>query len=223
MTAVVLDTGAFDGAAGPEERLVELRRRFPSLATVLVARPDVDPLTLLRLGRAGISDLALIPLDDLRQGLARGVARASARSTSSLVLRAIGRSLAFTERQVIQAALEGALLGWRADDLAASAGWSRAHLSVRLRRFGLPTAGHLLLWARLMHAGRWLLEPGRSAESVSRQLEYANGATFRRALRNYLELTPTEIRSRGGLEIVLRSFLDVCGLDGSLRDDRSVA
>jgi AraC-like DNA-binding protein len=81
----------------------------------------------------------------------------------------------------------------------------------------------LLLWARLMHAGRWLGEPGRSAESVSRQLDYANGATFRRALRNYLELTPTEIRSEGGLDVVLRAFLDVCGLPDSLRDARSVA
>jgi AraC-like DNA-binding protein len=223
VTVVVLDTASFDAAVGPGERLVELRRLFPSLATVLVARPELDPLTLLRLGRAGISDLALISLDDLRQGLARGVARAAARSTRSQVLRAIGRRLAFPEHLVVRAALDGALLGWHADDLAASAGWSRAHLSVRLRAVGLPSAGRLLLWARLMHAGRWLGEPGRSAESVSRQLDYANGATFRRALRNYVELTPTEIRSEGGLDVVLRAFLDVCGLNDSLRDARSVA
>jgi AraC-like DNA-binding protein len=127
------------------------------------------------------------------------------------------------EYEVVRAALDGALLGWRADDLADRAGWTRAHLSVRLRDCGLPSAGHLLLWARLLHAARWLEEPGRSAESVSRQLDYANGPAFRRALRNYVAATPTQVRRGGGIRWMLEQFLDVCGLGDSVGADLSVA
>jgi AraC-like DNA-binding protein len=81
----------------------------------------------------------------------------------------------------------------------------------------------LLVWAKLLHAGRWLADPGRSAESVSRQLEYSSGAAFRRAQRTYVGATPTQAREGGGLRFVLRRFLDACGLGDSVVFDRSVA
>jgi AraC-like DNA-binding protein len=67
--------------------------------------------------------------------------------------------------------------------------------------------GHFLLWVRLFHAGHWLTEPGRTGESISRQLEYSSGAAFRRALRHYTGATPTQVRERGGLPFVLGCFL----------------
>ena len=69
-----------------------------------------------------------------------------------------------------------------------------------------------IVWAKLLHAGRWLGDPGRTGESVSWQLEYSSGAGFRRALRNYTGATPMEIREAGGLEPVLDAFLATCGL-----------
>lgn len=224
VTSVVLDSAALpDVAPEPDERLADLRRRFPSLGCVLVSRRGTDRLILLRLGRAAIANLELLQLEDVRVELARALARSAGHGTRSLVLRAVGARLPLAERQVLRAALDGALLGWKTDQLATQSGWSRAHLSVRLKASGLPSAGHLLLWAKLLHAGHWLSEPGRSAESISRQLEYANGPVFRRALRNYLDATPTEVRERGGLSFVLERFLDVCGLDDSLRAELSVA
>lgn len=216
VTGVVLDTSSLPSAPAPDEGVRDLVQRFPSLATVIIARPSVDAGTLVRLGRAGITELNLVEFDDLEFGLREALARAGARSTESMVLRAMGMGLTRTGRSVVRSALKGALLGWKADELAAEVGWTRAHLSVKLRGRGLPSAGQLLLWARLLHAGRWLSEPGRSAESVSRQLEYANGSVFRRALRNYLDATPTAIRSGGGLAMVLRRFLDVCGVGDSV-------
>lgn len=223
VTGVVLDSGAMRGVPEPDERVAELRRRFPSLGAVFVSRPDLDPVLLLRLGRAGISDLTEVRLDSLGPEFGRAVQRAMSRSTCSLVLRALGARVPGPEHEVVHAALDGALLGWRADDLAAHAGWTRAHLSVRLRALGLPSAGHLLLWAKLLHAGRWLSEPGRSAESVSRQLEYSSGSAFRRALRNYLGTTPTQISGAGGFRLVIRRFLDVCGLGDSVRGGLALA
>lgn len=223
-TAVVLDCAALpDAAPQPDERIADLRRRFPSLGCVLISRTSTDRLILLRLGRAAISNLELVQHEDVGAELARAIARSSGQGTQSLVLRAIGARLPHAERQVVRAALDGALLGWQSDDLAEHSGWTRPHLSVRLKECGLPSTGHLLLWAKLLHAAHWLAEPGRTAESVSRQLEYANGPVFRRALRNYVGATPTEVREWGGLSFVLGRFLDECGLDDRLRTELSVA
>jgi AraC-like DNA-binding protein len=123
------------------------------------------------------------------------------------------------ELHLVHTALDGVHLRWRADDFATRAGLSRPHLSVRLKRLGLPSTGHLLTWARLLHAGRWLEEPGRTGQSVARQLEYSSGAAFRRALREYVGATPTQVAERGGLELVLARFVERCGL----RATRSVA
>ena len=226
VTTVLVDGAVFAEEWEPELLVRELGRRFPSVGTVFLDRGATSMNTLLGLGRLirdGQARLSVIRMEEVRHGLARSLARASEASTRSAVLRAVGNRLAGRERGVLGAAMDAALLGWGAEDLAAHAGWTRPHLSERLRAAQLPSTGALLLWARTLHAARWLPEPGRTAESVSRQLGYANGATFRRALRNVLGVTPTALVAAGGFDLALRRFLDECGLGDSVRDDRSVA
>jgi AraC-like DNA-binding protein len=223
VTGVVLDSEALVRGLEADVALTDLRRRFPSLATVFLHRPQLDPMTLFRLGRAGLKGLALVQLDGLVAGLRQAMARVSRHGTEAQVLTTIGPLLPSGARSAVRLALRGVQLGWCTEQLAERAGFSRPHLSVRLKAHGLPSAGHLLIWAKLLHAGRWLADPGRSAESISRQLEYSSGAAFRRALHNYVGGTPTEVKRGGGLALVLRCFLDDCGLSASLRDDRSVA
>jgi AraC-like DNA-binding protein len=202
-----------------EEGLAELRASFPSLGLVLMARRQDDPVALFRLGRAGIRNLLLLSVDHLEREFPRTLARADAEGTASLVGRRLSVYLPRPELRAIRQALDGVHLRLSADDFAAQMGLSRPHLSVRMKRLGLPSTGHLLTWARLMHAGRWLEEPGRTGESVSRQLEYSSGAAFRRALRQYTGATPTQVAERGGLEFVLARFIERCGL----RPGRAVA
>ena len=76
-TAVVLDSGAFARGYGPDEAVAGLRRRFPSVATIFVLRPHLDPVALLRLGRAGIENLAWVLLDGLLGGLREAIARSA--------------------------------------------------------------------------------------------------------------------------------------------------
>jgi AraC-like DNA-binding protein len=222
VTGVVLDSDALPGDAPADSTIGELRRGFPSLATVLVARRLTDPLSLFRLGRAGIDALVLLPADDLA-GVAEALWRASSTGTEAVVTRAVSAHLPRRETAALRLALEGVQHGWDSEELAAQMGLSRPHVSVRLKACGLPSTGHLLVWARLLHAGRWLADPGRTAQSVSRQLEYSSGAAFRRALRNYVGMTPTEVRAFGGLRPILSRFLDECGLPDSLQGDLSVA
>lgn len=223
-TAVVIDSGSLPGPVTEDQAVGELRRRFPSLATVFVARPRVDPVSLFRLGRAGIQSLVLLPFDALSgEGLTAAVWRALGSSTDAIVTRAVSPHVPARELRAVRLALEGVQRGWATEELSHALGLTRPHASVRLKSCGLPSAGHLLTWAKLLHAGRWLADPGRSAQSVSRQLEYSSGAAFRRALRGYVGCTPTELREQGGLMPVLQGFLDACGLPFTLQRGRSVA
>lgn len=197
---------------GVEERLIELRALFPHLGLVLVARRHDDPVALFRLGRAGIRNLVLLSVDALEAELPRTLGRAAEEGTGALVARYLSAYLPRRELRILRLALDGVHQRWTADEFAARVGFSRPHLSLRFKVLGLPSTGHLLTWTRLLHAGRWLEEPGRTGESVSRQLEYSSGAAFRRVLKHYTGATPTEIGSSGGLGFVLRRFVERCGL-----------
>lgn len=208
---------------GPVASVGELKKRFPSVGVILVARPALDPYKLLQLGRAGVDRLVLVRVDDLEVAAVESAAKALSNSTEALVTRAVSPYLPPRVLGAVRMALEGVQRRWTTGGLAQVMALSRPHLSVCLKEFGLPSAGHLLVWSRLLHAGRWLADPGRTAESVSRQLEYSSGAAFRRALGAYTGATPSEVRAACGLPFVLDRFLAQCGLGGHQRDDRSVA
>ena len=196
----------------PDGALVEMGRLYPSVVFVLIAGEDLSTRLLFRLGRAGVEGLVLLPVDGLVRELPSTMRRALARSTASAVIRVVSPSLPRRETETVRLCLEGAQRGWGAEDVADRLGLTRPHLSVGLDRHGLPSLGHLLVWSRLLHAGRWLEEPGRSAESVSRQLGYSSGSAFRRALRSYVGMTPTEVVDAGGFGVVLERFVDECDL-----------
>jgi AraC-like DNA-binding protein len=222
-TCAVVDEGTLRSPSGGEGALAELRAAFPSISIVLISRPQSDPFMLLRLGRAGVDGLVLVGADDIARALPETVARALARGTEALVARSLSSYLPARSCRALRLALEGVQRNWRTADLARHVGYSRPHLSCHLRSDGLPSAGHLLVWARLLHAGRWLTDPGRSAESVSRQLEYSSGAAFRRALRNYTGATPTRVAAEGGVPFVLERFRRCCGIGQPRRRGLSVA
>jgi AraC-like DNA-binding protein len=223
VTCVVLDEAHLPPLGRPAGALAELRARFPSVPVVWLARPITDPRDLLGLGRAGVDRLLLVPVDDVERDIGSSVGRALGRGTEALVTREVSPYLPARSLAAVRLALDGVHTRASADDFARKLGLSRPHLSVCLRAAGLPSVGHLLVWARLLHAGRWLADPGRSAESVSRQLDYSSGAAFRRALTAYLGATPTQVARAGGLTFVLERFLRRCGLGRNDRDGRSAA
>jgi AraC-like DNA-binding protein len=222
-TCVILDDGCVPALGRPTGSVAHLRAHFPSLPVIWLARPGADPFDLLRLGNAGVDRLLLLQVDDVAGEVQRSVARALGTGTAALVTRHLSPYLPPRSMVAVRKALDLVHRRPSADELAAAMGLSRPHLSVCLKEYGLPSTGHLLVWARLLHAGAWLSDPGRTAESVSRQLEYADGAAFRRALRNYVGGTPTEVIQAGGLACVLDSFLKACGFGGIGRNDRSAA
>lgn len=217
VTDVIFDGGAFEAGDDVGRLISDFHHRFPSIGLTFVAPGRLDPGDFLAVGR--LMDgrgLYLGTFADVSTDVRRGLAASARRSVSGRLLQAVGHRLGAFERTVLRAAMGAVVLGWDADRFAAHVGYSRPHLSVRLRRAHLPSAGRLLSWARLLHAGQWLTDPGRTGQSVARQLDYANGSTFRRALRNFVGLTPTQVVLGGGFRIVCEAFMDLCGLGGDL-------
>jgi len=207
VTLAMADLASLPSSGAPGSSLTHLRQLFPHLGLVLIVRRHRDAATLFLLGRAGIQDLVLLALDDLETGLKQRISHALAGGGASLVARALSPYLPRRELMATHLAMDSVHLRLTADEFAGEVGLSRPFMSECFKAFGLPSVGHFLLWARLFHAGHWLTEPGRTGESVSRQLEYSSGAAFRRALRHYTGATPTQVRERGGLPFVLGCFL----------------
>jgi AraC-like DNA-binding protein len=186
--------------------LVRFRRDFPGLPlAILVGRGC--PKVLFEIGRNRVGHVGLVDVRGPTTTITKGLGRALERGTPAVVARALGGVLPRPELAVVRTSLEVTHRCWSADRVARSFGLSRPVLSDRLKKEGLPSIGHLMVWARLLLAGQWLTDPGRSGESVSRQLEYANGSAFRRALRNYVSVTPTTLAEGRGLSTVLEAFV----------------
>lgn len=224
VTDVIFDGGAFDPGADVGRLISDFHHRFPSIGLTFISPGPLRGQDFLEVGKLMEGrGLYFPPRGDIGTGVLRGLTASARRSATGRLLQSVGRRLGQLERTILRTAMTAAILGWDAERFARHVGYSRPHFSARLKLCGLPSAGHLLLWAKLMHAGHWLADPGRTGQSVARQLDYANGATFRRALRSYVGATPTEVVANGGFYAVCHAFLDVCDLGDSLLGERSVA
>jgi AraC-like DNA-binding protein len=212
VAGTIVELGAVDPLPSTQASLVSFRAQFPGLGLILVIPHHPDPRTLFRLGRAGIQNLVLLTLEGRRPELRRALARAGQQSATATVMRLLSPLLPRREQHMAFLAMDSVHRRWSAEDLAEEVGLTRPFLSERMKALGLPSLGHFLLWTRLFHAGFWLQEPGRTGESIGRQLEYSSGAAFRRALKRYTGATPTQVREKGGLLFVLREFFSRFGL-----------
>lgn len=211
VSVVVLDSTGLPPRADRAAASVEgLRRRFPSVPLGVVAHGREAHL-LRALGADGLRHL-LLQEEVGPRAARRFLLTLRAEDAASRVVSALSPVLGRWELGVVRQAMDRVHAQLDAEAFAAELGCSRPHLSRRLAERGLPSTGELLRWALLFHAGHWLPDPGRSGESVGRQLEYANGSTFRRALRNLVAVTPTEL-AEVGLPRVIDAFVERTGLE----------
>jgi AraC-like DNA-binding protein len=75
----------------------------------------------------------------------------------------------------------------------------------------------VLLWLRIIYGLDWLLEPGRSVESVAGQLGYSSGAAFRRAIKVTVGGRPTPLRNPEGLTAAVDGFIADCPGDPAVQ------
>jgi AraC-like DNA-binding protein len=189
-------------------RVYRFARRFPM--TPILVWGALEGRDLYRLGKAGASDV-VFSSDATNTGLITELVGEATMDEMAADLDARledrvgpdGRALVRTAAGLIPT-------GVQVPDLAAAMGVSVSTLERRCERWGLPTPGHLLLWLRIVYGLRWLLEPGRSVESVARQLGYSSGAAFRRAIKVTVGGRPTPLRNTAGVAAAVDGLVAAC-------------
>ena len=189
-------------------RVFRFSERFP--LTPVVVWGDYSGRDLYRLGKAGCTQLVLT--QDMGDAeLVREVLSAAAtQGCPNELLQPLAEHISPDAMTIVAYALTHVPSHIQVPGLAQAFDLSISTLERRLEQWSLPTPGRLLLWLRVLHGLYWLLEPGRSVESVAAQLGYSSGAAFRRALRATVGSRPSPLRTRAGLDHALDVFRAEC-------------
>jgi AraC-like DNA-binding protein len=218
VAAAVADLHAERGKDGVL-RVFRFAKRYP--LTPIVVWGELDGRDLFRLGKAGAVEVVVsqdagnIPL------IAELVGRVTSDRLVDRVDARLAQLVGDEARALVRFAASRIPEGIQVPELAEANGISVSTLERRCEHWGLPTPGHLLLWLRIVHGLNWLLEPGRSVESVASQLGYSSGAAFRRAIKVTLGGRPTPLRNQEGLTRALNGFVAACPGDLAIMTGRN--
>ena len=92
--------------------------------------------------------------------------------------------------------------------LASLCGRSRRTLSRRLREVGLPSPEGVVAWGKIFASSWFLTHGSRSVEAVALELGLDGSGALVHLYRHYLDLTPGDVRRRGGLAVAITLLLD---------------
>lgn len=205
--AAVADLHAEQGKDGVL-RVHRFSQRFPR--TPILVWGDLDGRDLFRLGKAGATDV--VPGADVAnvQLVEELITDAMADQLADRLDDRLRARVSLSGRRLVRTATARIADGIQVPDLAAAEAISVSTLERRCEQWGLTTPGRLLLWVRILYGLQWLLEPGRSVESVAGQLGYSSGAAFRRAIKATVGGRPTPLRNPRAFEAAVASFVEEC-------------
>lgn len=213
VAAAVADLHAERGKDGAL-RVFRFSERFPN--TPLLVWGSLAGRDLFRIGKAGAADV-VVGRDSRNRALLSDLLRAA--TGDRLASRLDGRfatRIGVNARRLVAIAAAGIPEGMQVPELASGKGVSVSTLERRCQEWGLTTPGRILLWLRIIYGLDWLLEPGRSVESVAGQLGYSSGAAFRRAIKVTVGGRPTPLRNRAGVTAAIDAFVAECPGDPSV-------
>lgn len=213
-SAVVADLHAERGKDGVL-RVYRFSQRFPN--TPILVWGDLDGRDLFRLGKAGATDVVAAPDTVNALLVSELIGDATVDPLAATIRERLGDRVCEEARELVLSAAARIPDGIQVPDLAGVHGVSVSTLERRCEQWGLTTPGRLLLWLRILYGLRWLLEPGRSVESVAGQLGYSSGAAFRRAIKVTVGGRPTPLRNPSGVDAAMDAFISDCPGDPSHR------
>jgi AraC-like DNA-binding protein len=200
--AVIEPRDANDEELAPAVRL--LKRGYPSVAVLVYCRvAPSDSRSLLPLTRAGVDEVILRGFDDSAMALRSALVAALGTSTLAHAVEELRRIVPDDMMPTVEYCLGRASHAPTVEEVAAALGVHRKTLASRAAGAGLPSPRALIAWGRLLVAARMLEDPRRSVEDVARALEFSAAAELRNMFRRYTELRPLQVRTEGGMELVL--------------------
>lgn len=185
----------------------ELAAQYPSIPVLLYW--TVTSLTsreMLEFAKAGVSELLLRDVDDVRGSLQDALRAAVDRRSALAVYDEIAPLVPANVAAMIRFCLENARRALTVEDVAAGLNVHRKTLVDRLKAAGLPAPSAVIAWCRLLVSARMLEDPGRSVEQVALLLDFPSGTSMRNMVKRYTGLRTTEVRENGGLRCILHAF-----------------
>jgi AraC-like DNA-binding protein len=184
-----------------------IREGYPSVPVVLYCA--LSPETsreVLEFARAGVNDLVLRGVDDLRVTLRTAIAAAQDHCSARFVLGELESLVPPNVVPILQYCLENGRRALTVEDVARALNVHRKTLVDRLSSAGLPSPSAIIAWCRLLVSARLLEDPGRSIEQVALLLDFPSGTSMRNMVKRYTGLKPGEVRENGGMRCVLHAF-----------------
>jgi AraC-like DNA-binding protein len=205
-SVVVLDRRDRDGSSTlPVVR--RLRQDFPSVPVVLYANVSAESSRdVLEFARAGIDQLILQGVDDLRVLLRNAVELALDRASAKSLLPELMPHLPPSVVSFVEYCLAHARRNLTVEEVAYALGVRRKTLAERMSAAKFPAPSTVIGWCRLLVAARLLEDPGRSVEQVALQLDFASATALRNMMKRYTGLRSGEVRENGGVRCVLHAF-----------------
>lgn len=167
---------------------------------------DLGAREIFELALAGIVEVVIAGVEDTPKQIALLLENALSRTLARRVQGVLADVLPATAEAPFYALLAAARRPLTPEDAARLALCHPSTLRVRLLRAGLPSAGKLIVWMRLLHAAARLELARGGAARVAASLEFPSETALRNQLRRYAGMKPAELTAPGGPERLCAEF-----------------
>lgn len=220
---VVVDMRDREGASTLDS-VRQIREFFPSIPVVLYCA--ISPETsrdVLEFARAGVNDLVLRGVDDLRFSLRTALSTAADHCSARTILKELEDVVPAGILPMVRYCLENGRRAITVEDVASALNVHRKTLVDRLTSAAMPPPSAIIAWCRLLVSARLLEDPGRSIEQVALLLDFPSGTSMRNMVKRYTGLRPGEVRQNGGVRCVLHAFKRELAVASSAAEGRRAA
>ncbi|HKW09906.1 MAG TPA: helix-turn-helix transcriptional regulator [Gemmatimonadaceae bacterium] len=187
----------------------EIRSRCPRTALVAYCSGVTDtPASIGALAAAGIHQFLFADINDRGCMLRAIFDSARQQCVTELVTSALRKLLSPLLLPIVEAALTRPEVVTDVSTLAQALGVHRKTIFNRCSRAGRLGPQELLTWVRIALVAHLLESTGYTVEDIALQLGYPSPTALRNTIKRHVGVRATEIRSGGGLELVLDRLRD---------------
>ena len=195
------------GTAGIIALVRYIRAEWPHVPIVACCHPGNPYSSQIRaLSLAGVHQFLFIGVDDETHALRALFEAAGQECASQAVLEQIKPLLPVRLHYFCEYALSHPRETPSVAAIAKLLGTHRTTISRYCEQEQLPPPTELLSWCRLLLVAHLLEHTSRTVESMAHELGYPTATALRNKIKRYTGLRAGEIRSRGGLRLLLERF-----------------
>jgi AraC-like DNA-binding protein len=190
---------------GRAAEIERLHAAFPRVPTIGVFIPGESAHAFtLWLGKVGVTELLTLEGRFREDVLLSALSRCHAEGMAGRVLRDHGPRLPEAMIPLFRSAVRNAHQPLANEDLARAARMHERTLRKYCEQQHIPSPQWIIGWARLLVAGYYLDDPGRTLESVADMLGFPTAHALRNQFRRYTGVSPTTLRRQGAARAISR-------------------